>query len=251
MKKLINLFARAINYFLGLMKFKLVRTNVPYTDYRDYIPFKQTLHDANEAGLSVGDFVDSKHHKGSTQNTIDQMVALGVFKCEVERVCEIGPGTGRYLEKTIQICHPKYYEIYETAAEWESWLVQKHHVTSQPTDGKSLSSTPSNSMDLVQAHKVLPGQPTLTICGYFDEMARVVCAGGKVVFDIVTEDCLGEDVLAKWISSGWGYQHYPSLMPKQFTIDFFQRRNLSFDGSFLVPMEPGLTECFVFTKLSE
>ena len=250
MKKLITFFGKTLNYFLGLLKLKLVRTNVPYADYRDYIPFQQTLNDAHNAGLSVGDFVDSKHNKGSTQKTIDQMVALGVFQGDVARVCEIGPGTGRYLEKTIPICQPEYYEIYETAAEWENWLVQNHHVTAQPTDGKSLIHTPSGSIDLVQAHKVLPGQPTLTICGYFDEMARVTCTGGKVVFDIVTEECLDEEILKKWISSGWGYQHYPCLMSKQFTIDFFQRRKFSFDGSFLVPMEPGITECFVFTKLS-
>ena len=182
------------------MNLKLVRTNVPYTDYRDFIPFKQTLDGARKAGLSVSDFVDAMNKSGATQETIDQMIALGVFKGKIDRVCEIGPGSGRYLEKVIQICEPVYYEIYETAPEWENWLVQKYNVTPQPTDGNTLTDTPSNSIDLVQAHKVFPGQPTLTTCRYFDEMARVVRNGGKVVFDIVTEECLGDDILANWIS---------------------------------------------------
>jgi hypothetical protein len=63
-------------------------------------------------------------------------------------------------------CNPAYYEIYETAGDWEKWLVDKYQVTSHPTDGRSLSSTPSGSIDLVQAHKVLP-VAIFTICSYY------------------------------------------------------------------------------------
>jgi hypothetical protein len=178
------------------------------------------------------------------------MARLGIFKDKIERVCEIGPGSGRYLEKILKICNPKYYEIYETANEWEKWLVQKYNVIPFPTDGRSLSHTPSQSIDLVQAHKVLPGQPSLWICQYFLEMARVVRDGGKVVFDIVTEECLDDITLETWIRSGAGYQHYPCLMPKQYAIDLFCKQGFSFVGSFFIPMEPGKTECMVFAKKS-
>ncbi|GIK40329.1 MAG: hypothetical protein BroJett011_41620 [Chloroflexota bacterium] len=248
-RNLRNFTGRVVNASLGMVNLKLVQRNNPYTDYRDYIPFEETLAGANEAGLSVGDYIDVRHNKpGATQETIDQMAALGVFRNKIERVCEIGPGSGRYLDKTLQACNPAYYEIYETAGEWEKWLVQKYKVTSHPTDGKSLAYTPSCSIDLVQAHKVLPGQPSLTICRYFVEMARVVRDGGKVVFDVVTEDCLDNATLEQWFVADGGYQHYPCLMPKQYTIDFFCERHFSFDGSFLVPMAPGKTECLVFTK---
>jgi len=43
------------------------------------------------------------------------MKKLGVFDGEIERVCEIGPGTGRYLDKVLKLAKPTYCEIYETA----------------------------------------------------------------------------------------------------------------------------------------
>lgn len=237
-----------INSFLGLVDLKLTRLQ-PYTDYRDYIPFEETIAGAEKAGLSVGDYIDAKHNKpGATQDTIDQMTALGVFKERVERVCEIGPGSGRYLDKILKICNPSYCEIYETAKDWEQWLVQKYQLTAQPTDGKSLSHTPSESIDLIQAHKVMPGQPSLVMCRYFEEMARVTRTDGKIVFDIVTEECLDDATLKNWLATGGGYQHYPCLMPKQFAIDLLSRRGCAFVGSFFVPMEPGKTECMVFAK---
>jgi hypothetical protein len=250
-KQLKTSIRQSVNSLFNLVGFELVSLAERYKDYKNYIPCEQTLVAAKEAGLSVGDYIDAKHNKpGATQDTIDNMEALGAFKNRIDRVCEIGPGSGRYLEKVVRLCKPSYYEIYETAEDWEQWLVREYKVVSNPSDGCSLSSTPSNSLDLVHAHKVLPGQPSLTICYYFGEMARVVREGGKIVFDIVTEDCLDEATLEAWHKSGWGYQHYPCLMPKQYAIDFFSKRGCSFDGSFLVPMKPGKTECMVFTKQS-
>jgi hypothetical protein len=126
--------------------------------------------------------------------------------------------------------------------------VDNYPIVSQPTDGNSLSSTPSQSIDLVHVHKVLPGQPSLVICQYYLEMIGVARNGGKIVFDIVTEECLSDELLDSWFKSGSGYQHYPNLMPRQFTIEFFQKRGCSYDGDFFVPMKPGMTDCFVFTK---
>ena len=240
--------AKKINFFLGLLKLKLIRLR-PYTDYRDYIPFERTIVGAKEAGLSVGDYIDLKHNKpGATQDTIERLDALKVFEGNIERVCEIGPGSGRYLEKVIKKCSPDYYEIYETAKVWEKWLVEQYQLKAQPTDGKSLASTPSESIDLVQAHKVLSGQPSLVLCRYLQEMARVTRTGGKIVFDIVTEECFDEETLKNWLDTGRGYQHYPCLVPKQFAINLLERHGCNFVGSFFVPMKPGKTECMVFVK---
>lgn len=176
---------KSINVLLGLLDLKLTRLSQPYTEYRDYIPFEETIAGAKEADLSVGDYIDAKHNKPSaTQDTIDQMSALGVFEGQVDRICEIGPGSGRYLDKIVKICTPTYYEIYETASKWEKYLEQTYQVVAHSSDGKSLASTPSNSIDLVHAHKVMPGQPSLVMCHYFEEMARVARTGGKIVFDM-------------------------------------------------------------------
>lgn len=238
----------SVNYLLGFADVELVKKNKPFTDYRDYIPFEETITEAKRAGLSVGDYIEARHNQpGSAQCTIDQLAELGVFAGSVDRICEIGPGSGRYLEKVLKICRPSYSEIYETAPSWEQWLVEQYRVVAHPTDGSSLAHTPSGSIDLVQAHKVMPGQPTLTMCRYFGEMARVIRPGGWVVFDIVTEQCMDEPTLQCWFESGFGYQHYPCMMPRQYTITFFERRGFAFVGSFIVPMAPGSTECFAFT----
>lgn len=252
LKEVKRLTRQAINFPLGLVGFELIhRGAAPLTEYRDYIPFKATIEGAKKAGLALGDYIDLTSNKpGATQETIDQMTALGVFETKIERVCEIGPGSGRYLEKTIRACHPTYYEIYETASDWKNWLVQQYPIVAQATDGWTLSSTPDNSIDLVQAHKVMPGQPFLVMSCYFAEMARVVRPGGKVVFDVVTETCMDDATCNRWIEARGGYQCYPCMIPKQYVLDFFSKRGFSLDGSFFIPMEPGITEYLVFTYRS-
>jgi SAM-dependent methyltransferase len=240
----------SVNRLMHLAGLELVRHNQYFSDYRSYIPLQETVAGAQKAGKSVGDYIDSTYGTpGSTQDTIDQMEALGVFKTKIERVCEIGAGSGRYLAKVLDKCAPSYYEVYETSAEWAQWLAQSYPVTIQPTDGMTLPATAAATIDLVHAHKVLPGQPSLAICHYYAEMARVVRTGGKVVFDVVTEECMPDKILAEWLRLQSSYQHYPCLIPKQFTIDFFQSKGFTFDGSFLIPMKPGLTNYLVFTKI--
>jgi hypothetical protein len=79
-----------------------------WADVSSFIPFRETMEAAKQAGLSVGDYIDTVMNKvpGATQSTIDQMSALGVFSAPVQSIVEIGPGSGRYLEKTIKICSP-------------------------------------------------------------------------------------------------------------------------------------------------
>lgn len=244
------IFRGGVNSMLGAFNLKLVRRKAYYDDYRDYIPLQEMVEGASQAGLSVGDYIDTRHNvPGATQDTIDQMAAMGAFDTKIDRICEIGPGSGRYLEKIVQAYKPTYYEIYETADEWAEWLIEKYGVTRQSADGTTLSATPSASIDLVQSHKVFPGQPSVVILRYFLEMMRVIRKGGKVAFDIVTEDCMSDDMVDAWLTTDAGYQHYPSLMPKHFTIDFFCSRGFSFDGDFLVPMKPGMTNYLVFTRL--
>lgn len=233
-----------VNQVLSLAGVELIRKD---KEFQDYIPLKKTLADAEQAGMPLGDYIDMRFNvPGTTQKTIDKMAELGVFSGKVDRVCEIGPGSGRYLAKVVELCKPGYYEIYETSKDWREWLAQKYGVVSQNTDGASLSSTPSQSLDLVHTHKVLYGNPIITIGRYLLEMARVVKDGGYAVFDLVTEDCLADELLDKWISSGVDHAH--SMTSKQFAIDFFTRRGFQYLGGFIVPMEPGVTEYFVFKK---
>jgi hypothetical protein len=244
--------ARQLNHVLGRTGVRLVRTGPrPFEEFRDYIPFRETIEAASAAGLAVGDYIERRHGtRGSTQETIERLKAAGVLKDGIRRVCEIGPGSGRYLTRTLEVCRPDHYEIYETADEWREYLVRTYRVVARPADGLSLSATPSASVDLVQAHKVFPGVPLLATLRYLCEMVRVASGTGSVVFDMVTEPCMDEALVERWLSSGASYQYYPSMIPRQYLIDFFDRRGFSCTASFLVPMDPGITECFAFTRRS-
>lgn len=94
----------AINKVLRIADLQLIRHG---RKPQDFIPFHKTLLAAENAGLSVGDYIDNSFNvPGSTQLTIDRMRELGIFDEKIGRVCEIGTGSGCYLEKTINACLP-------------------------------------------------------------------------------------------------------------------------------------------------
>lgn len=245
---------KGINDALSATGFEIVKKSPPvvhnWEDVKQFIPFKETIENARAAGLSVGDYIDSKHNvPGSTHETHKQLVALGVFDGRIDRFCEIGPGSGRYLVKALESAKPSHSEIYETAADWANWLVHTYHVQALPTDGRSLSSTPASSIDLIQAHKVFTTINFITTCGYFIEIARVVKPGGWAVFDVMTEDCADHKTLEMWLKTNrTGGSPYPAIMPKQFVMDFFEGHKFDCVGSFLVPMKPGKARCMAFKR---
>ena len=237
-----------INSVLSIRGYEL--RHVPYPLAIDeFLDLQTTLTRAKDAGLSVGDYLDvSQNQAGTTQETIDRLAALGVFGDGVRRVCEIGPGSGRYLEKTIALCKPEHYEIYETSRPWRDWLSRRYPVVVRPTDGRALTSTPSASIDVVHAHKVFSGIAAMKAVRYMVEMMRVVGPGGKIAFDVVTEDCLDQPVLNEWLRSSNDYDTYPAFMPKQFVLDLFARGGFSLVGNFIVSMKPGVTQYLAFSR---
>ena len=216
-------------------------------DHSQYIPFEETIAAAKAANLSVGDYIDRNYNvAGATQRAIDEMSALRVFDRPVQAVCEIGPGSGRYLTKIVAACRPSHYEIYEMAGPWANYLVSEYQVVYRQTDGRSLAETPSASIDLVHAHKVFVVTPFVSTWSYLREMIRVTKPGGHIVFDIMTERCVEPDLLDAWILRSSSY--YPSVFPRDFALRVFEHHGVTFVGSFLVPMRPGQTETFVFRK---
>lgn len=221
-----------------------------WSNIANYIPFEPTIEAAKQAGLSVGDYIDEVMNgiPGATQHTVDQIAAMGVFDGPIELVVEIGPGSGRYIDKTLKRCTPKRYEIYETAQKWANYAAQTYSAVLQPTDGKSLAATATASADLVQAHKVFSATAFLVTVRYWIEIARVIRAGGYAVFDIVTEACLDPTALRRWIASGRGNSTYPAVIPRAVAVDYFASEGFTLAGSFIVPMGPGTTETYVFRK---
>ena len=220
--------------------------------FSDFVAFKETLSGAKAAGTSVGEFLERRHVVGSKtalQQTMEGMASLGVFDGNIERVCEIGPGSGRYLEQILKLCKPKEYEIYETSLEWRDWLAKEYPVIARKCEGINLSETETASVDLVQAHKVFPGLPLLTTLSYFREMARVVRDGGWIVFDIMTEQCFDSAHLQAWFDANpWKWDWSPRMCAVHYVLDMFAHLGISFAGSFLIPLHPGVTECLVLRK---
>ncbi len=220
--------------------------------FSDYIAFRQTLKAARAAGVSVGEYIERKHVVGpqtALDLTMDGLAALGVFNDPIETVCEIGPGSGRYLEKVAARSRPKLYEIYETSKEWRTWLVGKYGVAARICDGRTLGQTEADSVGLVHAHKVFPGLPFLTVLSYLREMARVARDGGWVVFDVMTEACFGPDQLDAWFKAApWDWPWTPHLMSRDYAVNVFAERGVVLVGSFRVPLFPATTECMVFRK---
>ncbi|MDT9696580.1 MULTISPECIES: methyltransferase domain-containing protein [Streptomyces] len=240
-----------VKRLLGRAGFDIVRSTNNLGGVDDFIPFEATVRAARAAGVSVGDYIDEVMNgtPGATQSTIDELRALGVFAANPNTVLEIGPGSGRYLEKTLKECSPDRYEIYETAAPWADYLVDTFSVVAQPTAGCSLAPTPGGSIDLVQAHKVFNTVTFLCASRYFFEMARVTRPGGRIVFDVMTETCLDPATVSAWATQGGaGHGSYPAAMPRRTCVDLFATLGCSLEASFLAPMGVASTEVLVFGK---
>jgi SAM-dependent methyltransferase len=213
---------------------------------QSFLPARKMLAGARRAGLSLTDYVDQySAEPGATASAVKEMLQLADLPSPAGRVCEIGPGTGRYAEKVIAALQPASYEAYETARDWLPHLSKLPGVQLHAADGRTLSQTASGSVDLVHAHKLFVYIPLVTTVGYLQEMARVVRPGGAVAFDIVTEDCMDESTTRTWVSEGVTLY---SMIPRQWTVDLLGRQGLTLLGSALVPMSGGRTELLVFRK---
>lgn len=251
MNPAIKYVGRGVNAVLSPIGLRVVRSGHEWGGPIKFLPFFETLSEAKKMGLSVADYVDVAHNvKGATQQTIDEMDANGVFSGTIGSALEIGPGSGRYLEKVIKRCSPRSYEIYETAQPWADYLQRTYNVVLRPTNGHNLTSTFSDSIDLVQAHKVFVTTPFLITCNYWFEMVRVARSGGYIVFDVVTEDCMSAGILKSWLAEEPNvHSIYPVIMPREYAINFFRANGAVFEASFFIPMQPGRTEVLIFRKM--
>ena len=131
-------------------------------------------------------------------------------------------------------------------------LAREYKLVSQPTDGRSLGSTPDGSCDLVQAFKVFSSVPFRATIRYWPEMVRVTRPGGFIVFDVMTEDCLPLETVEKWISFVKDNEDngaFPAAFPKSAMLNYFSSAGCRLVGDFLGPMGVGATQTFVFQKV--
>lgn len=244
-----NLLPAATREALRTARSRLRRGSHDWDDPQTFIPFRETVTSAARANQSVGGYIDATYNvPGVNQSTIRELEDLGVFAAGPSRVLELGPGSGRYLEQVLKRCRPESYEIYETAAPWAKWLTSNYDVTLRATDGLTLSSTPSESVDLAHAHKVMCVIPFMTICRYLTELMRVTRSGGFVVFDAPTEPCMTVEIVETWLESNAQSGPYPSFISRDLVLDLFASRGFKSVGTFITHMKPGKTEYFVFQR---
>jgi phospholipid N-methyltransferase len=239
--------AKPLNDALRPLHVQLVPGTSPDPAIRDFIPARKTIAAAEKAGLSVSDYIDRTFAEpGTTPDTVKAMLELADLHGKCETVCEIGPGSGRYAEEVIAALHPDTYEIYETAKDWLPHLAKLPNAKILDCDGRTLSQTPSASVDLVHSQKTFVYLEFYVTAGYLDEMARVVRPGGAIAFDLVTEDCLNDKVIQVWTERGSIYRP----VSRAWTIDYLQKRGLTLSGSYFAPLPPppGSTELLVFRR---
>jgi hypothetical protein len=234
---------QSVNNVLRRCGFELIRLNKPHYVI-GFLPLQETVEKARAAKMSLCDWLDQNHNEpGATPRTIEQLHALGVFQGPIDSVCEIGPGSGRFLDKILQHCQPRQYEIYETEADWSEWLEANYPVKRRKADGKSLSASASDAVDLVASFRVFVALPFLVTLAYMNEMVRIVRPGGMVVFDVVTEECMDEETTARWLVSG---STYPVVTSRRCITQFFEQHGFWLVGDFFIPLRPGRSEYFVY-----
>ncbi|HEY3905326.1 MAG TPA: class I SAM-dependent methyltransferase [Streptosporangiaceae bacterium] len=211
-----------------------------------FLSARRTLAHAKRAGLSLCEYIDQySAEPGTTAATVQAMLTLADLGDHVERVCEIGPGTGRFAEPVMAALHPDVYEAYETAADWRAHLRGMPGITLLPADGHSLKPTATGSVDLIHAHRVFVYLPLVVTIGYLKEMARVTRPGGATAFDIVTEDCLDAEATDRWVNEN---AIIYNMIPRQWIIDLMDRHGLSLVGNSFAPLSGAKSEYFVFRK---
>jgi len=242
---MIKIIQNIINSILGLLKLRLIKSShLNNSNNQGYISAQETVKNAHNEGLSVCDYVEKIWDQvGETQKVIDNMEKFGSFDKVSPVVCEIGAGTGRYMEKVIEKCAPAKYESYETATDWAEWLSTEYPIISQSNDGFSLSSTKDNSIDLFHVHGVFVYLPFFDSLRYFKEIDRVAKKNAIIVFDCMTENCLDNKTLNKWLESEY---NYPQILPEKYVFDFFQSGKYKLIGNFFTPYGQGKSKYFVF-----
>jgi SAM-dependent methyltransferase len=237
--------AKPINNVLRPLHVQLISGSSPDPAIKDFLPARKIMAAADKAGLPLGTYMDQTFAKpGATPDLVHAMLKLAELNDTCETVCEIGPGTGRFAEEIIATLHPARYEIYETAADWLPRLRQLPNAVMQTCDGRTLSPTPDASVDLVHAQKLFVYTEFFATAGYLEEMARVVRPGGAVAFDIVSENCLSEETVREWTRVTSFYRP----IPREWVVEFMQRRGLTLAGSHFTPLPPGTAELLVFRR---
>ena len=225
--------------------------------WREYIggPYRsdhEVIRTASRSALSVADYLEEQWGQpGRSRKIIGRLRELGGISATLETVCEIGPGSGGYIQSILEVASPERYEIYEIERNRATWLARTYPVVMLPTDGENLAGTGDESVQLLHAHGVFshPGLSLRVIScfAYFREIVRVVAPGGYAFFDIICEACMSDDEVESWMKTPLRNVNFLS---KSLVLQFFERYGFSLVGEFPFPLLVfGSSRYLVFRKL--
>lgn len=207
---------------------------------------------AEAANLSLAEYLENNNigGVGRRRDTIVAAIAESVLIRNAS-LLEIGTGTGMYLEKLYKEFKCTNYEVYETNWQWVDYL-KKHYagyenIKFRPADGKSLSYTPSETIDIVSSHGVFVYLPILVSINYLHEMYRVCKKGGYIIFDCFTDENFGLAAAQQWYEDNYQYV-FPVVTPISLINDFKSQYNLALIATFNVPYHSSISTYFIFFK---
>lgn len=187
----------------------------------DYLPAKPTAAAAKKEKISLCRYLENRENdpgkRGRRDRIMEHMLAAGALQ-GCQDVCEIGTGTGMYLEKVLELGRPRRYEIYETSRDWVRYLKKTYlgkngcQFLFHRADGCTLKTTTNNSCDLVHAHAVFVYIPMLTTFDYLREAVRVCRCGGYIVFDCLLDSGFDSKAVENWRKTQW---RFPVVIPEK------------------------------------
>lgn len=237
----------ALSRWLHRRGYALTRTGLGFIDA------PSTIAAARRAGVSICEYRESlepdPRKRGRRDAIIQELATAGVLE-HVTTACEIGAGTGQFLEQVLARAKPARYEVYETDPAWADFLRTEYagrgtDLAIQTADGRTLRDTADGACDLVQAHAVFVYLPVLRTVGYLKECARVCRPGGCIVFDCFTERSLGLAQAETWLA---GPDQFPVVLPHALLDEWAAASGLVRVHTFSVPYGAGTAEYFVWRK---
>ena len=188
-----------------------------------YIDCNTTVQAAQDADLTICEFVERLWDQYGQTKLILNRAAKHIDFSEVNTVCEIGPGTGRYIKKTIErMGKVDNYTIYEIDKDWANWLETEYSISKREANGIDLQDEENTSIDFCQAHGVFVSLSMYNVLIYLKEMMRVTKSGGYLLFDYFDETSFSNNVGQIIIDNSIDY---PSIIPSGIIRNFLLENN--------------------------
>jgi hypothetical protein len=187
--------------------------------------------EARRCGKSIYEYMDSNklttfEERELLFNNLDKLGAL----TPCTEIVEIGPGTGFFLVKHLELNNPEKYHIFEIDKAWVKYLSQTYDkVIAYPANGHSLKGLGDGNCGLCAAHGVFVYIPYLDCCRYFYEMIRVCKSGGYMVFDILSDKEWDQNIIETWL---YREENWPVVLPEAWVIKLFVDKGCNLIGRF-------------------